>query len=216
MSSIVADNAQTPHSNALGTTHQRLFYLHDLPDYKVHHDDTDVRGYEVKLRSGEVVGRVDNLVVDKEAMRTRYLEVSLNGDLHRGYTGERHYLDVDDNRVYDAGHQEHIVVPVGMASIDAGERTVYIEGVLLDHLYTYPTYRKGSTLRPRFELDTIDYLHRSGYPSGDGAYAYSTADYRDFDDRNHRGLSDRFYTSGYFRSSGVYDRHQEAIRSKGL
>ena len=218
MSSIVTDNpgnTQPGTTAAVGTDHQRLFYLHDLPDFKVHHDDTDVRGWKVKLTTGEVIGTVENLIVDKAARKVRYLEVTGDRSFFDGYDGDGYYLDNDSDRVFDAGHDEHVIVPIGMASLDHSDHEIYVEGMTPDTVYGMPRYRKGSELRPRYEIDTVNYLsdNDSGTSFGQG---YNRASYSDFDEHSYKGLDDGFYGSGYFNKSRTYDRHQQAMRSSGL
>jgi hypothetical protein len=73
---------------------RRLFYLHERKDYKVHHDDPDVRGWYVYDQHNTRIGRVDNLIVDVVSNRVRYLDVevleqSYRGKYHPHYTGEK-------------------------------------------------------------------------------------------------------------------------------
>ena len=214
MSSIVTDNPTATDSNvALGHTHQRLFYLHDLEDFKVHHDDTDVRGWSVKLAGGQSVGTVENLIVDKGERLVRYLEVTGDRDFYADYRTDDYYLDKDAGRVFDADSDEHFIVPIGMARLDHDNKSVIIEGVQADVFGGVPRYRRGSELMPSYELRTLDYYSDN---SPEYASSYDRGMYRDFDDSKFRSLGDSFYTSGYFNSDRYYNRHNEAITSKGL
>ena len=216
MSSIITDkngdNSPNHTTTANGYTHQRLYYLHDLEDYKVHHDDTDVRGWKVKLGTGEVVGTVENLVVDKAAQKVRYLEVTGDRGFFSSYQNDGYYLDKDSGRVYDADTDSHFLVPIAMASLDHSDHEVYLEGVQTGVVGGVPRYRRGSSLLPNYEVATLDY-----YTDNDSVYAsnYDRTRYRDLD-RSFRSLDDQFYTSGYFNDERYYDRHREAITSKGL
>lgn len=63
---------------------QRLTRLSELNDYKVVDGDPDPRGWDVVTSKGERVGRVDELIVDPESERARYLDVHLErGAEHR-------------------------------------------------------------------------------------------------------------------------------------
>lgn len=42
-----------------------LFYLDELSDYKVKSGDPDVRGWHVKDKDQRVIGKVENLLVNK-------------------------------------------------------------------------------------------------------------------------------------------------------
>ncbi len=55
--------------------------LSELSGHKVADDDPDVRGWEVVAADGRRVGTVDDLLVDRGAMRVRYLDVVLEADL---------------------------------------------------------------------------------------------------------------------------------------
>ena len=214
MSSIVTDNpTATADNTALGYDHKRLFYLHDLEDWKVHHDDTDVRNWDVKLTTGLKVGTVDNLIVDTTAKKVRYLEVNTEREFYNNYREEGYYLDNNSGRTFDADHDEQFIVPIGMVSLDHDNDCVIIESVQAEVIGKVPRYRRGSALMPSYEVRTVDF-----YSDVDPTYAstYDRTRYRNFDDAKFKSLGDSFYTSGYFNSDRYYDRHTEAITSKGL
>lgn len=61
----------------------RLARLKELSGYKVADGDPDPRGWEVVAADGQRIGRVDDLIVDRDAERARYLDVRLaEGDRH--------------------------------------------------------------------------------------------------------------------------------------
>jgi photosynthetic reaction center H subunit len=55
---------QTP-STHMG---QRLAPMHQLDDYKVADGEPDIRGWSVRTADGRVAGKVDDLIVDTQAM----------------------------------------------------------------------------------------------------------------------------------------------------
>lgn len=63
-----------------------LARLGDLSGYKVADGDPDPRGWAVVTTAGDRIGRVDDLIVDREAERAQYLDVQLEQD------GDRHVL----------------------------------------------------------------------------------------------------------------------------
>ena len=218
MADIIADNTTTnrnttDHDGPLGHEHQRLFYLHDLTDYKVHHDDTDIRGWNVKLTSGEKIGKVENLVVDKAAQKVRYIEVTADTTFFSTYNRDDYYLDRDSDRVYGADHDSHFLIPIGMISLDHSDSDVHVNGMAADKIGSVPRYRRGSTLRPSYEVSTLDHYNRHG---DEFAGEYDERRYRNYDEGSFRSLDDQFYTSGYFNDDRYYDRHSQAINSKGL
>jgi PRC-barrel domain len=55
--------------------------LSRLHNYRISEGDPDVRGWEVLGADGRKIGEVDDLLVDTEALRVRYLNVNLDSDL---------------------------------------------------------------------------------------------------------------------------------------
>lgn len=219
MSEILSDNptTETPSVNRvegpIGHEHQRLFYLHDLPDFKVHHDDPDIRGWSVKLADGTTVGKVENLIVDKGDRKVRYVEVTGDRGFFADYQRDDYYLDRDADTVFGADDDSHFIVPIAMIRLDRSDNDCYIESVGRDVVGSVPRYRRGSSIRPSYEVSTLRH-----YSTGDHEYAagFDERRYRDLEDGPYRSLDDHFYTSGYFNEGRFYDRHAESITSKGL
>jgi len=81
-------------------------------DFELQYADEDVRGLQVVTVSGDPIGRVDDLLVDKEEQVVRFLEVGAGGFLG---LGERTCLipieavsDVDELHVYVDLSREHL------------------------------------------------------------------------------------------------------------
>lgn len=79
--------------------------LDEFDDLEVSDEDPDVRGWAVRAADDQRVGKVKELVVDRGAMRVRYLDVQLDRELARE----------DDRRV---------LVPIGAARLDESENEV--------------------------------------------------------------------------------------------
>jgi len=65
----------------------------DETDFEVASPSDDVRGMMVKDRDGEEIGEVDNLLIDEQEKKVRFLEVGSGGFL--GIGGERRLIPVD-------------------------------------------------------------------------------------------------------------------------
>lgn len=114
-----------------------LMPLSRMDDFKVADDDEDVRGWTVIARDGERIGEVDDLLVDADAGRVRFLSVELDrGLLSGGHSGhvlvliENVRLDRNDRVLLDSvGRNEVLSLPVydvnsfGRSQDFAGERT---------------------------------------------------------------------------------------------
>lgn len=86
--------APTPNADA------RLAPLHRLDDFKVADGEPDIRGWSVHTADGRVAGKVDDLIVDTQAMKVCYIDVELD----RGALGLR--------------EERHVLVPLAEARLD--------------------------------------------------------------------------------------------------
>jgi uncharacterized protein (TIGR02271 family) len=98
-----------------------LMPLSRMDDFKVAEDDKDVRGWSVIARDGERIGKVDDLLVDTNARRVRYLGV----DLDRG--------------LLSGGHSGHVLVPIESVRLDRNDK-VLLDSVGRGEVMSLPTY----------------------------------------------------------------------------
>lgn len=89
---------------------ENLRRLGELRDYKVAKDDPDVRGWGVQTRDGRAVGEVEELIIDPDALKVRFLEVDL----------DREALGLRDS--------QRVSIPVESAEIDRHRHTVLVDG----------------------------------------------------------------------------------------
>ena len=109
-----------------GTTRSRLAHLNDLDDYKVADGEPDIRGWAVKTADGRKIGEVEDLVVDFQAMKVRYMEVEL----------DRKQLGLDEDR--------HVLLPIGTARLNDDDDVVVV-GQDATAVAGLPTYGHGTT-----------------------------------------------------------------------
>ena len=115
----------------------RVVPLDQLDDFEVSEGDPDIRGWEVLASDGRKIGEVDDLLIDRAAMKVRYLDV-----------------DLDD----DHGDDRHILVPIGYARLDESEDHVFVDGLSAADLAGIPAYEHDvvtrdyeTTLRGRYD-----------------------------------------------------------------
>jgi hypothetical protein len=96
--------------------------LRDLTDFEVADDNPDVRGWTVRGGDGQALGTVYELIVDPEAMKVRYLDVEL------------------DNRFHINEHENHILLPIGVAALDADDDNVFVPVLNAESVLNYPPY----------------------------------------------------------------------------
>ncbi len=115
-----------PGSGAIG----QLARLHDLHDYKVAHGEPHVRGWHVKTSDGQDAGKVDDLIVDTEAMQVRYLDVEL------------------DKKAFKLDEDRHVLLPISDAQLDDHEDEVRLGAMTASQLSALPPYRPGDAIAP--------------------------------------------------------------------
>lgn len=86
----------------------RIAPLGEVDDFKVAEGYPDVRGWRVNAADGTEVGKVHELLVDLDSLRTRYLDVRLTTE------------------VAAAPEDRDVLVPIGAASIDDDHDVVTI------------------------------------------------------------------------------------------
>jgi uncharacterized protein (TIGR02271 family) len=152
---------------------QNVVPLDDLDDFEVADDNPDVRGWDVVTSDGRTVGEVDELLVDRSAMKVRYLDVELDKDA----------LGTDDDR--------HVLIPIGRARLDTDDDRVLVQQISSEQLRTLPPYEG------RLDRQYEDSLNAHfGVAGGVGGQAYYDRD--QFDDDRFYG--DRRGTGGGVRS----------------
>lgn len=111
---------------------QRLYRLDELNDYTVSDKDTDVRGYILIGGDGERLGKVQELIVDPEIGKVRYLDVKLDSDL----------IVIDE--------RQHILIPIGVARLDDEHNNIIIKNLTRSNIKFYPVY-KGEPITREYE-----------------------------------------------------------------
>jgi photosynthetic reaction center H subunit len=96
--------------------------LRDLTDFEVADDNPDVRGWTVRGNDGQALGTVYELIVDVEALKVRYLDVEL------------------DSRFQINEHENHILLPIGAASLDDDGDNVFVPALNAESVLSYPPY----------------------------------------------------------------------------
>jgi uncharacterized protein (TIGR02271 family) len=186
---------------------QRIVPLDDLNDFKVADEDPDVRGWDVVSADGRRIGEVDDLLVDTEGMRVRYLNVEVDKDLR----------DNKDHR--------NILIPIGHARLNEDDDRVHVSSLSSNDVRTFPAYEGRldrnyeDTVRSRFgtagtagtvtgtTMGTTDRAGREGASSGRTGQMSAAHD-RDYYADEHFDDS-RFY--GSRRGTG----HGDSMEGRG-
>jgi sporulation protein YlmC with PRC-barrel domain len=120
--------------------HRRLQEL-DRSDFEVVKGEPDIRGWDVKNSTGQKIGEVEELIVDAQQKKVRYMVV-----------------DMDDNELKLDHHK--VLIPIGLAELDKKDDDVVLPNVQTDHLRSLPDYDKNH-LTPDVERRICNTLGRN-------------------------------------------------------
>ena len=101
--------------------HRRLQEL-DRSDFGIVEGEPDIRGWDVRNTSGQKIGEVEELIIDAQQKKVRYLVVELDDD----------DLDLEDDK--------KVLIPIGLAELDKEEDDVILPSVDAAHLNALPAY----------------------------------------------------------------------------
>ena len=155
----------------------RIAPLGEVDDYEVAEGFPDVRGWRVDAVDGTEIGKVHELLVDLDAMRTRYLDVRLTTD------------------VAAAPEDRDVLVPIGAARIEQ-EHDIIAVPLTVERVGLLPPYTHGPVTREQeYEVRrhfTFGRAAAEGATAGEAARAArESRDFYDDEAYNDR----RFFTS---------------------
>ena len=104
----------------------RILPLGELKDLQVAEGYPDIRGWKVDSADGVHVGKVHELLVDEDSMRTRYLDVRLTSELAAAPQDRDVLIPIGSAQLDDAG--KRVIVP--LAAERVGLLPPYAHGVL--------------------------------------------------------------------------------------
>ncbi|MDT0687574.1 hypothetical protein [Autumnicola psychrophila] len=149
---------------------QHLFHFSELSDYKISSKDPDIRGWAVKDSDNRVIGKVDNLLVNKEIEKVVYLDVEVDSTIieanHDPY-GKPTNEDVHE--FVNKEGENHVIIPVGMVGINRDQKYVFTDTI--DHRTFAETkrYRSGNHIDRGYEETVLQSYNR--HSSSDRAKA---------------------------------------------
>lgn len=132
----IADGAARRKANAQPAD-GRLVRLDQGKEFHVSKGSSDPRGWKVVGGDGAKLGKVTELIVDREEMRVRYLDV-----------------DVDEKKLELETIDRHVLIPVERARLDHKHKTVILDGLFARDLATYPVFT-GLPLEKGFEDEVV-------------------------------------------------------------
>lgn len=119
--------------------HRRLQEL-DRSDFEIVKGEPDIRGWDVKNMNRQKIGEVEELILDAQEKKIRYMVV-----------------DLDDNEL-KLNHRK-VLIPIGLAELDPKEDDVLIPHVSPQQLSQVPEYNRKE-LTPEVERRICSTLGR--------------------------------------------------------
>jgi sporulation protein YlmC with PRC-barrel domain len=104
--------------------HRRLQEL-DRSDFEIMDGEPDIRGWDVKNSAGLKIGEVEELIVDAQQKKIRYMVVD---------------LDDKDLKLPD----RKVLIPIGLAELHKEDDDVILPSVTVDQLTVLPAYDKDN------------------------------------------------------------------------
>lgn len=140
---------------------KHLYYLEELSDYKVDSHYSDVTGWPVKDLNNRVIGKVDNLLVNKELEKVVYLDVEVDRSIiEANHDPYGRPANIEIREFVNKDGENHIIIPIGMVSIDDDQKFVYTESI--DHQTFSETKRvnRGSHIDRDYEKVVLGSYNR--------------------------------------------------------
>jgi len=109
--------------------HRRLQEL-DRSDFEIVDGQPDIRGWDVKNSRGQKLGEIEDLIVDAQQKKVRYMVVDLDDN----------DLDLDDRKV---------LIPIGLAELHKDDDDVILPGLQTEQIRRLPAYDEN-----RLDADT--------------------------------------------------------------
>ncbi|MFV8282420.1 PRC-barrel domain-containing protein [Christiangramia marina] len=145
----------------MSTTEKHLVHLSQLKGYKVDSHDHDIRGWKLLDRDNKTIGKVDNLLVNKELGKVVYVDVQVEQDIidrnHDPYSTPhqskfKEFINKDG--------ENHIIIPIGLIDINATDQYVFTEGIDYQTFAETKRYRSGTDISRNYEHHVLGSYNR--------------------------------------------------------
>lgn len=167
----------------MSTEEKHLYSLDELKGYKVNHHDHDIRGWKVKDLENRVIGKVDNLLVNKELGKVVYVDVEVDHNII--HANHDPYAAHSQNKLHEFINKDgenHIIIPIGMIDINASDKYVYTENIDYQTFAETKRYRSGSNISRDYERHVLGSYNRRH--AGERDPSDTEFEDNDFRDRN--------------------------------
>jgi len=140
---------------------KHLYYLDELSDYKVDSHYSDVSGWPVKDREDRVIGKVSNLLVNKNLEKVVYLDVEVDDSIieanHDPYAtpanaGLREFVNKEG--------ENHIIIPIGLVTIESKQKFVFADSIGYQTFAGTKRMVPGADINRDYEMTVLNSYNR--------------------------------------------------------
>ena len=129
-----------------------LYYLDELSDYKIASDYNNIKGWEVRDADNRVVGKVDRLLVNKEAERVVYVEVEVDQTIiEEGHDPYASQNAAGIQEFINKNGDNHLIIPIGMVTLDKEHKIVRSMEINYHTFAKTQRYKRGADIQPTYE-----------------------------------------------------------------
>lgn len=178
----------------------RLIPLSNLKDYKVASDSTDVLGWKVAGADGETFGVVEDLIVDPQTLRVRYLDV------------------VADRKFFNTSNDQFLLIPIGAAALDKKGKKIFVSYIDSNSVSRYPVY-SGERISEEYEYAVRDAFQHSRHDTMSGTNDTGRSEFEEAavqQPASSRHISDDFYDHDNYNESRFYSSNWQDDRSDNV
>ena len=140
---------------------KHLYYMSELKDYKVDSHDHDIRGWKLLDLDQRVVGKVDNLLVNKDLGKVVYVDVEVDQSIidvnHDPYAAGQ---QTDFKEFINKEGENHIIIPIGLIDIYDKEKYVYTESINYQTFAETKRYQSGTDISRNYEHHVLGSYNR--------------------------------------------------------
>lgn len=136
---------------------KHLYYLNELSDYKIASGYPDVRGWEVKDADNRVIGKVDNLLVNKASERVVYLDVEVDQSIiEANHDPYGQPADAEVKEFINKDGENHLIIPIGLVKISDNRKFVYTDRINHRTFAETKRIKKGAPLDRDYEVVVLE------------------------------------------------------------
>jgi len=162
--------------------HRRLQEL-DRSDFSIVDGEPDIRGWDVRNSQGRKIGEVEELIVDAQRKKVRYMVIDLDDN----------EFDLEDRKV---------LIPIGLAELHTKDDDVILPNIQVEQLKALPEYDEDR-LDQTIESKVCSILGRTNQNIGNQKNDITSSKQDD----------DNFYKHDYFNDDNLYKNRLHQLKS---